>query len=290
MNKDINKAVEWLEKAANQGDIESQLDLARLYCYGAPNFQVDIQKGLEWFSKISDEDKRSSLQLRLHVDGIIETDPVDLINLCEIALKKNNDPVAMIALGVMYCSGEGVRANPKKGANYIDEGMKHCKEPLSPFFCLRIGMLYYEGKVNESGYPDLKNAMPFLEKAVAIGDKKLIAFVNDLREQFKREELEQNIRSAEWLLESSPKYTCSSCNNKDSEQVFTKGLGTWMGTKIICKYGYYEWRPEGRYGESEPTPGDISKCPKLNEAYQAYQKIERLKNELEALDKAPSIG
>ena len=282
-NKDINESVKWLEKAAANNDLDSQVELACLYCNGADSFQPDIKKGLYWANKVGDKDKRiASLLVRFHIDGTIRKEPDDLFNFYEDIFKKHKEPLALIALGELYCSGQGTRVNPKKGLNHIEEGMKHYKEPLSPIFCLRLGMLYAEGKTSESGSPNLEGALPLLKKATALGDNKLIAFVNEVEEQLKRIKLENELRTININIEWRGN-ECIGCRNKTEKDVYTSN-GRYFARSITCPYGYSETILNGNY-EGNSRPGD-QRCPKFTKMFNERDRLQKM---MKALDDAPSL-
>ena len=55
--------------------------------------------------------------------------------------------------------------------------------------------------------------------------------------------------------------------------------------KISCRHGYYEWIPDGSYQGYPQVPGGRS-CTKFTAM---FDNVDRLRRELEELDKAPSI-
>lgn len=168
----------------------------------------------------------------------------------------------------MYCTGKGTLRNPVKGANYIEEGMNHCEENLSPSFYFRIGSLFYEGKTTENGNQDLKKAIPFLEKAAADGNEDIILFLNVIKEQFKKEEIMEAIKSEEFAVQLAEKQM-NYYKNCIAEQ-----------EQIARSHGFS--RSRGAYDDGYDE--------ELKKYGKAWDKIHKLKKQLEDLDKAPSFG
>ena len=88
--KDMNKAIEYFKKAAEQGDANAQFNLA-LHYHNGEGLAQDISKAIEWYTKAA-EQGNSGAQLSL--------------NNIEIKMNKESasqgDTKAMIALGDYY--------------------------------------------------------------------------------------------------------------------------------------------------------------------------------------------
>jgi len=85
---------------------------------------------------------------RQHADKMIPNADYNVaFKLFNQVLSESPNPLAMIYLGALYCAGKGTERDSKKGSELIKKGMSCNKEKLEPNFCFRLGMLFYDGRV-----------------------------------------------------------------------------------------------------------------------------------------------
>ena len=270
VKKDINTAVYYYEEAAKQNDAKSQYDLLWLYHFGYAELQPDSKKSAYWFSKVtSRKDEYAMLSIaRMGFEELINNDdspaldPKQVFRMFTKILDEYKNPLAMIYLGEMYCLGLGTIKNPVKGSNYIEEGMKNIKETLTPIHYFRLGKLFYEGKTNDNGNQNFGKAIEYLEKAIIGGDEDIVEYYNYV----KREGLKKEIQFYSGLMnESHDEY-----------------LNKWKKEYNDCLSVFSS-------DKAEEMADNYSKY--FHERYIEYSnKVTKLKKELEALDKAPSLA
>jgi TPR repeat protein len=161
-----NQAAHWLQKSANLGYVEAQVDLARAYRLGLSGLPADKEKSFHWYEKAAQQ----------------------------------GDAPAQANLAACYLNGDGVRQNSGKAAywNY-KSAVQGCAGAL-----INLGGQYLVGNGVPSNrvlsYALIKLGLAHYkreEKAVV-----LPAF-NQLKEQLSNKEIEQgNGYAAKWTVPS----------------------------------------------------------------------------------------
>jgi hypothetical protein len=91
-----------------------------------------------------------------------------------------------------------------------------------------------------------------------------------------REIIERELDYEKGALKSNALSKCLFCNDKDNKDQYTT-QGTYVSTKVTCRYGYFDILSNPYAGDSgKPNHGNSS-CPKLKPL---FEKIERLEREL----------
>ena len=114
------EALNWLQRAAEQGDAPAALLLGKTWLYGAPGIAPDGIKARSWFEKTG-ADKRPQAAYYL---GLIEKSGYGKTIDFEAAEKhfrfaaERNVPDAMYQLGNTYASGEGVDIDPREAMRW----------------------------------------------------------------------------------------------------------------------------------------------------------------------------
>ncbi len=106
---DLDKAVYWFEKAAEQGEEEAKANLGIIY-YTEGTKYTNIPKALDTFSELSKKDNRVALNFlgRMYKDGVgVKQDNNKAFNLFNRAAILG-DLSAQFNLGNMYFNGEGI--------------------------------------------------------------------------------------------------------------------------------------------------------------------------------------
>lgn len=108
-NKDYPRAVEFLTKAANQGNIKAQLQLGIRYFIGAAVAQ-DYQQAVYWYLKAAEQGSPSAqLQLGgMYDDGVGIAQDYQQALLWYLKAAEQGNAVGQIKLGNMYTHGKGV--------------------------------------------------------------------------------------------------------------------------------------------------------------------------------------
>ena len=186
---DGRTAVDWLEKAAEQGDVHCQFKVGYLYLYDTG--VADETKAVKWLEKAADSG-HSEAYCHLYIHGKTSGDSFEkTFSILRKAEAEFSNPTVMICLGEIYCLGNGIPCRPHLGAKYMVKGIKSCGEKLTADFWKRIGMLFYEGKTNESGQADFANAILCFEKAEAHGDAIAKEYLSDAQERLRNQIMNQ---------------------------------------------------------------------------------------------------
>jgi len=136
-SREVSKAVEDFQAAANKNDAPSCLALGECYLYGAGGVPKDEGRAVEYFAKaaqLGDVHAMNRLGDCL-VHGVGgKTDYTQAFNFFKQASEsEHGDLEALGNLGVLYVEGEGVSADPAKGAGLFEKGAREG----SPF-CMRL--------------------------------------------------------------------------------------------------------------------------------------------------------
>ncbi len=116
----VSEALDWLQRAAAQGDSRAALLLGKTWLYGAPGVTPDGVKARHWFEKTgTDSAPQAAYYLGLIEKGGYGT-PVDH-EAAERHFRfaaERGLPDAMYQLGNLYASGEGVDADPREAMRW----------------------------------------------------------------------------------------------------------------------------------------------------------------------------
>jgi TPR repeat protein len=107
--KDLNKAIDWYLKSANQGNVEAQYNLGCIY-FNGKYVPEDDAKALKWFRKAA-EQGHASAEYNLgsmYANGKgVEKDSVEAAKWCRKAAEQGNVYAQKVLAG-MYYNGRGV--------------------------------------------------------------------------------------------------------------------------------------------------------------------------------------
>lgn len=119
-SKRVTEALDWLQRAADQGDSRAALLLGKSWLYGAPGITADSVKARHWFEKTGADSKPQAA----YYLGLIEKNgygkPVDF-EATERHFRyaaEHNLPDAMYQLGNTYANGEGVDTDPREAMRW----------------------------------------------------------------------------------------------------------------------------------------------------------------------------
>ena len=119
-SKRATEALDWLQRAAVQGDSRAALLLGKTWLYGARGITADGIKAREWFEKTGSESKPQGA----YYLGLIEKNGYGKNVDFEAAEKyfrfaaEHGVADAMYQLGNTYASGEGVDTDPREAMRW----------------------------------------------------------------------------------------------------------------------------------------------------------------------------
>jgi TPR repeat protein len=123
--RNLKKAIYWLEQSANLSNIKALLRLGELYWCGSGKMPENTTKALTLFKKSA---QLGSVKAQYMLGAILATDkkfynPIEAVIWYQMAAD-SGDVEALHNLGVMYCLGEGVKQDKKKGEELIGQARK----------------------------------------------------------------------------------------------------------------------------------------------------------------------
>ena len=179
ISKDIQVAVNWLEKAAEQGDVDCQFKIACIYLYDEN--RANEGKAIYWLEKAAENGHTEAYNDLYINDKIPDEDFNKAFGILKSASDEKNDPIAMLCVGEIYCLGSWVPRNFSTGADYLRKGISRCEKILPSHFLMRIGKMLHKEE-------DYANAKLFLEKASISGDAVVAEYLKDTKAHLKEEE------------------------------------------------------------------------------------------------------
>lgn len=146
---DVDKAIYWLEKAAEQGSIDAEYKLGCVYNYNKE--VLDRDKAYKWFISAT---KHSNIEAfgQLYINDRISKE--ELVEKFE-KLKESADKqsyISMLCVGEIYCSGIGIPRRYSIGVTYLLNGIRMCKHNLSAQFLKRVYEIFNNEKDYERAY------------------------------------------------------------------------------------------------------------------------------------------
>ncbi|KAL7719753.1 hypothetical protein QTN25_002877 [Entamoeba marina] len=159
VEKDINKAIYYLEKSANQGNSNALFTLGQIY-YNGNGVKKNINKAIECYKKCAKLNDSNTLNILGGIyyngDGV-DKDIKKAIKYFEKSAKQNNS-YALYNLGDIYYTGNGI----DKDINKAIECYKKCAK-LNDSNALNIlGGIHYNGDGVDK---DIKKAIKYFEKS-----------------------------------------------------------------------------------------------------------------------------
>ncbi|MHB9146900.1 MAG: SEL1-like repeat protein [Candidatus Amoebophilus sp.] len=162
--QNYQKAFEWFEKAAHQGDRESQFNLGVMYENGR-RITKDVAKAFEWYKKAAEKgDVRAQCSLgNMYYYGRgVTKDVVKAFEWFKKAAEKGH-VTAQCSLGVMYRKGEGITKDYQRAFEWYEKAA-HQGDRESQF---NLGIMYKNG---EGVTKDYQRAFEWYGKAAEKGD------------------------------------------------------------------------------------------------------------------------
>lgn len=165
VERDYFKAVDFYEKAAKQGHLESQFNLSALLLReGTPAYNQ--KRGMHWLEQAAKQnDGEAQYSLAMMLDKKANTNPVSaeqsLVWLTKAA--QNGHRGSEYILGVKYLQGEGVKPDHQQAFNWFQKAAQQ-GDAAAQF---NTGLMYEQG----AGIArDMKQAIEWYKKAAAQGE------------------------------------------------------------------------------------------------------------------------
>ncbi|WP_427846221.1 relaxase/mobilization nuclease domain-containing protein [Desulfitobacterium hafniense] len=144
IDKDVIKAVGYLESSAKLGNVYAQYLLAKIYLE-ADSSQENVEEALEWMEKAADNGNAQAQYAlgKLYRDGNhVEENNVKAVTYFKLSAEQGNQ-YAQYTLGKLYLEGEVVPKDVEAGVNLL----KASVEQGNQFAQYTLGKLYLEGEV-----------------------------------------------------------------------------------------------------------------------------------------------
>ena len=139
VSKDLKKSLVWTLKAAEQGDVSAQLDVAAFYYSGVgEEIPQDFERSLVWFKKVAAQNISDGLEMQAQMTRRGEGTPKDLAAALEFDRQVND----AYNIGIAYRLGRGVARDEHKALEFFLKAV----EQHRPFAACAIGTLYLEGR------------------------------------------------------------------------------------------------------------------------------------------------
>jgi TPR repeat protein len=161
----VKEAFSWNNVAAQKGEAPAMRNLGIMYLQGK-GVACNYKEGIEWLQKAmnaGDPVARFALAIERPFDKRLEGSEVEAEKILTINAQ-NDDPIAMVYLGIMYRNGLGVPQDTEKAFSLFKRAaaMKDAR-----------GMFCYQNKFSErwrEGAKNYEKATKILQEAAKLGD------------------------------------------------------------------------------------------------------------------------
>ena len=143
VDKDVNEAYKWLKKGAELGNPLCQWLWGSTYHYGEDGFPVNVNQAIYWLEKAANQNQDDAMAElgELYQDGeLVKRDIEKTIYWYQKAAELKNE-IAIERLAMMYHSGDGVDVNKEKAFKL----MKEAASLGNPTAQMKTGIMYKEG-------------------------------------------------------------------------------------------------------------------------------------------------
>jgi len=195
VERDGDKAVEWLTKAANQGHTKAKFALGLMYKDG-DGVPLNYSKAIEWFTSASDDGDINSLVWIgvLHQRGHGFTQDYSKAAECYSVAASKGDSYGQYNLGTLYRDGMGVPRNSDKALELLTLSADQGNE-----LALReLGELY----ITEGDYEKGKE---YLRRAGENGNQRALETLKKIEAVQEKHRIEDSIK----------KFTCTVCKKQN---------------------------------------------------------------------------
>jgi TPR repeat protein len=174
VEKDMEKAVYWLSKAAEQGHVNAQLNLYVLYRDGKAVTQ-DNEIAKKWLlaaKESGSDDAETQLAVNYLFGGVLEKDELKAIPILERLAKKGNS-WAQYNLGIALQNGSGINVDEKAAADLF----KKSAESGNAAAQFRLALCY----LNARGVPiDYIEAARWMQKSADANNSAAQYFLSNM--------------------------------------------------------------------------------------------------------------
>ena len=180
--KDYKQAIEWYQKAANQGHAPAQYNLGVMYKNGY-NVTKDDARALEWYQKSANQGyapAQNSLGLSYSFGSGVTRDETKALEWYQKSANQGYAP-AQCNLGNMYLFGHGVAKDYAKALDLFKKAINQ-GEPLSQVY---MGYMY------ENGWgvtKDYTKAIELYQKAINDGEDLGEDYLESLQKKLAKEQ------------------------------------------------------------------------------------------------------
>lgn len=160
VEKDLDKSVEYLEDSANGGYAEAQYYLGYSYYFGISHEQ-DVNLGIQWIEKAAKQGYSEAMFALAY--AYQRTEPPEEQKAFEWLLKAANEgsykvPEAQYEVAMRYLEGEGTEVNVDKAMEYLEKAASQDLREAQ----YQLGTIYKLGKLVEA---NLEKGIEYISKA-----------------------------------------------------------------------------------------------------------------------------
>jgi TPR repeat protein len=176
IHKNVDQGMEWLEKAADNGNAQAQFELAYLYQEGSSGAPRDFNKAVSLYQKSADQDYSPAqyflAQLYLQGFGVKKDSDKAFALLQKAAAAGYVD--AMNTLGVLYDTGEGTSVNDTEAVKWYRKAAlnNHAQAQANLAYMFEMGQgvrsnqdsaIYYYNLAQKQGITAARERMAWIK-------------------------------------------------------------------------------------------------------------------------------
>lgn len=238
VKKDNFQAVAWVRKAAEQGYPLAQLNLGVMYAFGR-GVQKDVDEALNWFRKAADQGfakAQHELGVRYFYGKGVQQDISQALKWYRKAAEQGFAE-AQLSLGLIYYKGLGVKQNHQKAGEWILKAAEQGDSATQ----LLLGSMYSEGAGLKQ---DSRRAAAWYLKAAMAGQPEAQYNLAILYEKGEGVELDQH-QAVDWYRKAAKQEHAKAQYNLGFKYAFGEGVKQDMKTaKYLfgksCEGGFQE--------------------------------------------------
>eukprot|EP00012_Vannella_robusta_P003205 CAMPEP_0206189936 /NCGR_PEP_ID=MMETSP0166-20121206/4451_1 /ASSEMBLY_ACC=CAM_ASM_000260 /TAXON_ID=95228 /ORGANISM="Vannella robusta, Strain DIVA3 518/3/11/1/6" /LENGTH=765 /DNA_ID=CAMNT_0053605919 /DNA_START=579 /DNA_END=2872 /DNA_ORIENTATION=+ len=246
--KDINKAVDWLQKAVNAGSSVAKVVLASTWLNTTEHLDEDsknkrIKEGINLLNSAAEQEDAVALQKLAvhHLQGSLVPKDIDrAIEMLQKACKVGNS-TAEYELGKLYINGVDVDQNVELGLKHLQNAMKAGDSSASEFF---YDFLYQ--RALKAGGNELQNYVNYLSRGAQSNDPLSLHFLGLFILQH-HESIGKDVKEAIKLISkaSDKGFVPSHCAMGDLHRTGAISPGN---PDFKAAYNYYKMAADQEYG------------------------------------------
>ena len=139
--KDSAKAVEWFQKAAEQGNVQAQFSVGYMYAAGENGFERNLTKAAEWYRKAA-EGGHANAQANLGNMYMVGAKDLPMALYWFQQAVDQGNAIAQNAMAGMYANGNGVPRDQQKAITLYQKAA----DQGYPSAQYELGLIYSAGK------------------------------------------------------------------------------------------------------------------------------------------------